>query len=90
MQKSLTQIIRAFSVFAIAIMIFGCAEMQSRSSMPGPVGDQNVASGTQGDTLEACLGRIPSNSSDSQQMFAKLSCQRDDKTRQSIEAVPGK
>ena len=49
-----------------------------------------VSSGTQGDTLDACLARIPSNASSGQRMLATMSCERDANTRTSIDAVPGK
>jgi hypothetical protein len=53
-------------------------------------GPTRVSTGTQGDTLEACLARIPGNASDGQRMLATLSCERDAKARTSIDAVPGK
>lgn len=53
-------------------------------------GPTRVSTGTQGDTLEACLARIPDNSSESQRMLATLSCERDAKARNPIDVVPGK
>lgn len=53
-------------------------------------GPTRVSTGTQGDTLEACLARIPSDSSEGQRMLATLSCERDEKNRKPIEVVPGK
>lgn len=53
-------------------------------------GPNRVSTGVQGDTLEACISRIPSNSSDSQRMLATLSCERDANARSPIDAVPGK
>ena len=47
------------------------------------------ASGTQEDSLEACLARIPSNASAGQRMVAELSCQRDEANRKPIKSVPG-
>jgi hypothetical protein len=35
------------------------------------------------------LGRIPSNATDGQRMFATGTCQRDENDRQPIMAVPG-
>ena len=92
--------VRSFlGISASALLMTGCAEMQGSSPNSGgldagssssaPVSSADVASGHYGDTLEACLGRIPSSSSDSQHMLAELSCQRDEENRQSIKAVPG-
>lgn len=53
-------------------------------------GPTRVSTGTQGDTLEACISRIPSGASDGQRMLATMSCERDAKARTSIDAVPGK
>ena len=36
-----------------------------------------VSSGTQGDSLEACMARIPSDATEGQRMLAEDSCQRD-------------
>lgn len=48
------------------------------------------ASGAVGDTLKACLARIPKDASAGQRMIAEQSCSRDDGERQSIQAVPGR
>ena len=40
-----------------------------------------VSSGTQGDTLEACMGRIPKDASAGQRMLAEESCKRDQANR---------
>lgn len=40
-----------------------------------------VASGTQGDTLEACLARIPKDATAGQRMLAEESCKRDQANR---------
>ena len=84
----------------LTIGLWGCTEMQMResggksesmgassSTKAAPVVD--VASGTQGDSLAACLGRIPSNATAGQRQLAELSCQRDERTRQPIASVPG-
>jgi hypothetical protein len=91
--------------FGLATLTIGCAEMKSGTtggtgstvapSSSGDVGTVNtgptrVSAGTQGDTLEACLARIPSDSSEGQRMLATLSCERDEKNRKPIEVVPGK
>ncbi len=52
--------------------------------VPGP-----VAAGSFGDTLQACLNRIPKGASAGLRMMAKLTCVRDQENRQAIEAVPG-
>jgi hypothetical protein len=44
-------------------------------------GDQ-VSSGTQGDTLDACMARIPKDASAGQRMLAEESCKRDQANRQ--------
>lgn len=49
-----------------------------------------VASGAVEDTLKACLDRIPLDASAGQRMMAELSCDRDEDTRKSMEAVPGR
>ncbi|MDT7043799.1 hypothetical protein [Candidatus Nitronereus thalassa] len=100
--KTTFRLFRSFlGISAAAILMFGCAELQtngggSGSSMGGssagsstPVSSTDVASGHYGDTLEACLGRIPSGSTDSQRMLAELTCKRDEAARKSINAVPG-
>ena len=86
-------------ISAAALLMAGCAEMQGSSSSSGglgassstsaPVSSTDVAAGHYGDNLETCLSRIPSNSSDSQRMLAKVTCQRDEEARQSIKSVPG-
>ena len=52
-------------------------------------GPSRVSQGTQGDTLEACLARIPSDASAGQRMIAERTCHRDAENRTSIDAVPG-
>lgn len=95
---------RFLGVIALAAFLAGCAEMgttpssgvspgestsTTSSGTPPVTGPNRVASGTQGDSLEACLNRIPSDASAGQRMLAERSCHRDARTRQSIEAVPG-
>ena len=100
MNTRLSLLIRLLGICAAISLMFGCAEMQNGSSgtsggsgsyadSGGGVANTNAASGTQGDTLEACLARIPSDSTDSQRMFAELTCQRDEKARHPIKVVPG-
>ena len=86
-------------ISASALLMAGCVEMQGSSTSSGglgasssssaPVPSANVASGHAGDTLKACLGRIPGNATNSQRMLAEVTCQRDEGDRQSIKAVPG-
>ncbi len=92
-----------FVTFIMAISLLGCAETKNGSSSgAGSVspssggngalvntGPNRVSQGSQGDTLDACLSRIPDGASDSQRMFATLTCERDAKARASIDAVPG-
>jgi hypothetical protein len=42
---------------------------------------ERVASGTPGDTLEACMARIPKDASAGQKMVAEGSCRRDEADR---------
>lgn len=85
--------IRLMSIFAFAVLGFGCAEYSmgpGTSPGSGPTtGVERAASGTPGDTLQACLNRIPGNATPGQHMLAKTSCERDEKNRQAIKAVPG-
>jgi hypothetical protein len=52
-------------------------------------GSQRVSQGTQGDTTDACMARIPSDASAGQRMIAEGTCRRDAANRASILAVPG-
>ncbi len=85
--------IRLVSFLAFAVLGFGCAEYSmgpGTSPGSGPTtGVERAASGTSGDTLQACLNRIPSTATDGQRMLAKKSCERDDRNREAIKAVPG-
>ena len=61
-------------------------------SSSGPIpttGRNRVASGHHGDTLDACLARIPNDASSGQKMLAEKSCQRDHSNRKAIDQVPG-
>ncbi len=103
--KSLSKL-TLFASFSLMTFTLGCAEMNTGSGDPAGTaasspagtstqsavntGPNRVSTGVQGDTLEACISRIPSNSSDSQRMLATLSCERDAKARSPIDAVPGK
>ena len=52
-------------------------------------GPNRMAHGAQGDTLEACLARIPDGATASQKMLAEHTCHRDAEHRKAINAVPG-
>lgn len=57
---------------------------QARASIVGNAATKSndrVASGTQGDTLDACMARIPKDASAGQRMLAEQSCQRDQANR---------
>jgi hypothetical protein len=84
-----------FAFFGLATLVMGCA---SSPTVDGPrncvmsseVSDPNrVSAGTQGDTLKACLARIPCDASEGQLRIATLTCERDQKARASIKVVPG-
>jgi hypothetical protein len=57
---------------ALRVSIVGAATAKSQD---------RAASGTQGDTLEACLARIPKDASAGQRMLAEESCRRDQANR---------
>ena len=88
------------TVFALGIITSGCEHMQADvGSAPGETpkvgaapatGPNQIAHGAQGDSLEACLARIPANATASQKMLAETTCQQDAKRRSLIEQVPGK
>ncbi len=101
MKKTISLFRSFLGISAAALLMFGCAEMpmEGEGSTSGGYGSSaesassaaptDVASGAYGDTLEACLARIPSDSTDSRRMLAELTCQRDEEARQAIKAVPG-
>ncbi|MEW6542109.1 MAG: hypothetical protein AB1411_00690 [Nitrospirota bacterium] len=89
-------------VLAAALFTSACATQEGDSMPAGSAGASmdggqasastpqgRPASGTAGDTLQACMGRIPSDASAGQRMFAEESCKRDQENRKSILAVPG-
>lgn len=93
-----------YASFGLATLTMGCAEMNggatgasgspaspssNAEATPVTTGPTRVSTGTQGDTLEACISRIPSDATDGQRMIATTSCERDAKARTSIDAVPG-
>ena len=89
----------AMILFTVSL---GCAQMNggstsgAGSSTPSngsvsaeATGPNRVSQGTQGDSLSACLARIPSDATAGQRMLAERTCQRDAANRASIDAVPG-
>ncbi len=49
-----------------------------------------TASGAVEDNLKTCIGRIPKDASAGQRMIAEQGCERDQETRKSLDAVPGR
>ncbi len=79
----------------------GCAETSSQevgqssgeastSVASAGTGVGAMAAGAVGDTLKACLARIPADASAGQRMIAEQSCGRDQGDRKLIQAVPGR
>ncbi len=101
MNQKLFWIGKLFGAVMLIALISGCGGMaQTGGSGSGSAGGSSsrasevpdgarVSVGTQGDTLQACLDRIPGNASEGQRMLAEGSCQRDAKNRMPIDAVPG-
>lgn len=84
---------------ACLMLSVGCAETssqevgQSSGETTTPVataGRSGMAAGAVGDTLQACLARIPADASAGQRMIAEQSCGRDQGDRKLIQAVPGR
>ncbi len=93
-----------WSFICLATMTLGCAEMNGGSMTGGgsttpsassagtaavTTGSSRVSQGTQGDSMDACVSRIPSDASAGQRMVAERTCQRDAENRMAIDAVPG-
>ena len=85
---------------SLATLSMGCAQMNggstsgAGSATPGTVsientGPKRVSQGTQGDSLKACISRIPSDASAGQRMVATGTCERDAANRTPIDLVPG-
>ncbi|MGH7251426.1 MAG: hypothetical protein ACREIK_06175 [Nitrospiraceae bacterium] len=84
---------------ATAAFTGACATPDTESSGPGAPpaeapsaparGAGAAASGTQGDSLQACLSRIPQDASAGQRLIAQGSCERDQADRKEIDIVPG-
>ena len=84
-----------FAFFSLASLVMGCAssptggETRTCGVSPEITDPNRVSAGTQGDTLKACLARIPCDASEGQLRIATLTCERDQKARASIKVVPG-
>jgi len=93
-----------WALIGLATLSMGCAQMNGgspagkESSEPTTsnsgisavnTGPKRVSQGTQGDSLDACLSRIPSDASAGQRMIATGTCERDAANRTSIDVVPG-
>lgn len=98
MKNTLSLFSRFLGISAAALLLASCAEMQHMEDGSGSgyssgssasVSSADVASGHAGDSLDACLSRIPGNSTDGQRLLATTTCNRDEAARQSIEVVPG-
>ena len=85
---------------ASALLTAACATYDSGSSgsstppaavtiSGSPAVQTNAASGTEGDTLQACMAGIPQDASAGLRMIAEQSCERDEANRKAIQAVPG-
>jgi len=100
-----TKFIGPMVMVACLTLSAGCAETSSQemaqssgeatSSMASSgsgasSGTSTIAAGAAGDTLNACLARIPASASAGQRMIAEQSCGRDQGDRKSIQAVPGR
>ena len=98
MNQQLFWIGKLFGAIMLVALISGCAGTGGTggsgggsSSRASEVPDgARVSTGTQGDTLEACLARIPSDATEGQRMLAEGSCHRDAKNQMPIDVVPGK
>ncbi|MFO0774166.1 MAG: hypothetical protein U0172_05835 [Nitrospiraceae bacterium] len=56
------------------------AYTQTISGMATSKSGDRASAGTQGDSMEACMARIPSNATAGQRLLAESSCQRDTTT----------
>ena len=101
--KLFTQLI-LWTTIGLASLTMGCAEMNGGSMGGGgsttpstsnagttavTTGASRVSQGTQGDSTDACLARIPGDATAGQRMIAERTCQRDAEDRSPILAVPG-
>lgn len=92
--KIVESAIMAPLLLALTVLIASCAGPSGEgaggaASVP-VTAMERPATGTAGDSLQACLGRIPSEASAGQRMLAEESCRRDEAARAAIQAVPAK
>lgn len=94
-----------WTFISLSALTMGCAEMKGGSTAGGgsttpsassagttaavTTGANRVSQGTQGDSMDACLARIPSDATAGQRMLAERTCQRDAENRSPILAAPG-
>ncbi len=80
-------------LIAAALFLASCASPQPGSSPTQAASAvsprEQPAAGTFGDSLKACMDRIPGNATAGQRMLSEESCRRDAAARASIDAVPG-
>ncbi len=93
------RLIRHLVVVASLTMIAGVAigpaqaadkHMKAAAASAPESGLSITASGAVEDNLKTCMGRIPKNASVGQRMMAEQGCERDQETRKSLDAVPGR
>jgi len=94
-----TNFMGSMVVVASLIWLVGCSALPAQETVQ-PSGGTTVpaatsgigiaAAGAVGDTLQACLARIPADASAGQRMVAEQSCGRDQGDRKLIQAVPGR
>jgi len=96
-----TQLIRHIIIGTSFALIAGTAVTQAHAASKPPkaaattaVAPENglsmTASGAVEDNLKYCLKRIPQKASTGQRMMAEQGCRRDQESRKSIDAVPGR
>lgn len=84
---------------AAAAFTAACATPYTESSAPSatpaeslsvPVGGAGASSSdTPGDSLQACLSRIPKDASAGQRLIGERTCDRDEAERKELDIVPG-
>jgi hypothetical protein len=81
-----------FSGFLLAgyLSMAAAAEKAVATASATVASSSAIASGAAEDSRSACMARVPKDASAGQRMMAEQSCDRDDSTRKSIHAVPGR
>jgi hypothetical protein len=81
----------AGSLSLIAGVAIGAAQAADKPLKAAPGSGLSItASGAVEDNLRTCMGRIPKDASAGQRMMAEQGCGRDQETRKSLDAVPGR